>query len=37
VDIGAGVFLDTGSQDVALNVARGSAGWRLSAQVGGQP
>jgi hypothetical protein len=37
VDVGTGIFLDMGPHDVALNVARGSAGWRLSAQVGGQP
>lgn len=34
VDIGAGVFVGAGPDEVAVSLARGSSGWRLSAQVG---
>lgn len=35
VDVGLGFFLDSGSDEVVLSLARGEAGWRLSVQVGG--
>jgi len=37
VDFGVGVFLDAGGDEVALSLARGRPGWRLSARVGGYP
>jgi hypothetical protein len=33
VDVGAGVFLEAGPDEVAMSLARGSSGWRLSARV----
>lgn len=35
VDVGTGLFLTMGSREGAVSLARGSSGWRLSAQVGG--
>ena len=36
VDFGVGLFLDSGTDAVAVSLARGSAGWRISAQLGGR-
>lgn len=33
VDVGAGAFLEAGPDEVAMSLARGSSGWRLSARV----
>jgi hypothetical protein len=33
VDVGAGVFLEAGPDEVAMSLARGSSGWRLSARI----
>jgi hypothetical protein len=33
VDVGAGLFLEAGPDEVAMSLARGSSGWRLSARV----
>jgi hypothetical protein len=33
VDVGAGVFLEAGPDEVAVSLARGSSGWRLSARI----
>jgi len=35
VDFGVGIFLDSAGDEVMVSLARGAAGWRLSAQVGG--
>lgn len=34
LDVGAGIFVAAGPDEVAVSLARGSSGWRLSAQVG---
>lgn len=34
VDFGVGAFLDTGFDELAVSLARGASGWRLSARVG---
>jgi hypothetical protein len=33
VDVGAGVFLEAGPDEVAVSLAHGSSGWRLSARI----
>jgi hypothetical protein len=37
VDVGGGLFVEAGSREGAVSLARGASGWRLSARVGGAP